>query len=40
MTRNWITAIESYPGLILDLHQANERCRYKATPSLIDWVQT
>ena len=28
------------PGLILGLHPANERCRYKVTPSLIGWVQT
>ena len=27
-------------GLILGLRQANERCRYKVTPSLIGWVQT
>ena len=26
--------------LILALHTANERRRYKVTPSLIDWVQT
>ena len=28
------------PGLILGLCPANERRRYKVTPSLIDWVQT
>ena len=28
------------PGLILGLHPANERRRYKVTPSLIGWVQT
>ena len=27
-------------GLILGLHPANERQRYKVTPSLIDWAQT
>ena len=27
-------------GLMLDLHPANERRRYKVTPSLIGWVQT
>ena len=27
-------------GLILGLHLANERCRYKVTPSLIGWAQT
>ena len=27
-------------GLILDLHPANERRRYKVTPSLIDWAET
>ena len=27
-------------GLILGLHPANERHRYKVTPSLIGWVQT
>ena len=26
-------------GLILGLHPANERRRYKVTPSLIGWVQ-
>ena len=35
----------SYPivaisGLILGLPPANERRRYKVTPSLIDWAQT
>ena len=28
------------PGLILGLRPANERRRYKVTPSLIGWVQT
>ena len=27
-------------GLILDFHQANERCRYKVMLSLIGWAQT
>ena len=27
-------------GLILGLHPANERRRYKVTPSLIGWEQT
>ena len=30
----------SITGLILGLHPANERRRYKVTPSLIDWAQT
>ena len=29
-----------YAGLILGLHPANERRRYKVTPSLIGWAQT
>ena len=29
-----------FTGLILGLHPANERRRYKITPSLIGWVQT
>ena len=28
------------PVMILGLHPANERRRYKVTPSLIGWVQT
>ena len=28
-----------YTGLILGLHPANERCRYKVTTSLIGWAQ-
>ena len=28
------------PGLILGLRPANERGRYKVTPSLIGWAQT
>ena len=27
------------PGLMLGLHPANERCRYKVTPYLTGWVQ-
>ena len=27
-------------GLILGLHPANERRRFKVTPSLIGWAQT
>ena len=27
-------------GLIMGLHPANERRRYKVTPSLIGWAQT
>ena len=27
-------------GLILSLCPANERCRYKITPSFIGWAQT
>ena len=32
--------VETYPGLILGLRQANERRRYKVTPSPIVWAQT
>ena len=32
--------INTFPGLILSLRPANERRRYKVTPSLIGWVQT
>ena len=28
------------PGLIPGLHQANERRRYKVTPSIVGWAQT
>ena len=28
-----------FPGMILGLHPANERRRYKVTPSLIGWAQ-
>ena len=31
---------QRYSGLILGLHPANERRRYKVRPSLIGWVQT
>ena len=31
---------EAITGLILGLHPANERRRYKVTPSLIGWAQT
>ena len=30
----------SLSGLIFGLHPANERRRYKVTPSLIGWAQT
>ena len=30
----------NHPGLILGLHPANKRSRYKVTPSLIGWAQT
>ena len=30
----------SMAGLILGLHEANERCCYKVTPSLMGWAQT
>ena len=32
--------INNVAGLILGLHPANERRRYKVTPSLIGWAQT
>ena len=31
---------DTTPGLILGLHPANERQRYKVTPTLIGWVKT
>ena len=31
--------VETYPGQILALRQANERRRYKVTPPLIGWAQ-
>ena len=30
----------THSGLIIGLRPANERRRYKVTPSLIDWAQT
>ena len=36
----WWIFIQRLAGLILGLHPANERRRYKVTPSLIGWVQT
>ena len=33
-------AMSHTAGLILGLRPANERCRYKVTPSLIGWEQT
>ena len=33
-------SMESGAGLILGLRPANERRRYKVTPSLIGWAQT
>ena len=38
-------SVDAYPnlfhsGLILGLRPANERRRYKVTPSLIGWAQT
>ena len=35
-----VCATQHMTGLILDLHPANERRRYKVTPSLIGWAQT
>ena len=32
--------IDAYAGQILGLRSANERRRYKLTPSLIGWAQT
>ena len=31
---------DTYAGFILGLRSANERRRYKVTPSLIGWAQT
>ena len=31
---------DNNPGMILGLRRANERRRYKVTPSLIGWAQT
>ena len=33
-----IAITDILPGLILDLRPANERRRYKVTPSLIGWA--
>ena len=38
--RRWKEQPEWNAGLTLVLRQANERRRYKVTPSLIGWVQT
>ena len=35
-----VIAVVSMPELILGLHPANERRRYKVTTSLIAWAQT
>ena len=35
-----VSIYEHDTGLTLGLHPANERRRYKVTPSLIGWVQT
>ena len=32
--------VQNTSGLILGLHPANERRRYKVTPPLISWAQT
>ena len=37
---NTIAMFSIIPGLILVLHPANERRRYKVTPSPIGWAQT
>ena len=34
------TTLRDTPGLNLDLHSANEKRRYRVTPSLIGWEQT
>ena len=36
----WLIHSLREPGLILGLRPANERRRYKVTPSLIGWAQT
>ena len=38
--KNMDKQITSVPVLILGLRPANERRRYKVTPSLIGWAQT
>ena len=35
-----VKEMESIAGLVLGLHPANERRRYKVTPSVIGWTQT
>ena len=35
-----VTIFLTLPGLVLGLRPANQRHRYKATPSLIGWAQT
>ena len=35
-----VIELDVYSGLILGLRLANERRRYKITPSLIGWAQT
>ena len=37
---NVIAVLHTVSGLILGLHPANDRRRYKVTPSLIGWAQT
>ena len=34
------TPSDDTTGMIIGLHPANERRRYKVTPSLIGWAQT
>ena len=34
------TILSAMTGLILGLHPANDRRRYKVTPFLIGWAQT
>ena len=36
----YLRAVKDITELILGLHPANERRRYKVTPSLIGWAQT
>ena len=40
LRQNDVTLTYQWPGLILGLRPANERRRYKITPSLIGWPQT
>ena len=39
-SRVMLNNVDRCSGLILGLRQANERRRYKVTPSLIGWAQT